>query len=145
LDYFTKWSSLRVKVAVGDPLQAVLSPRQCTRSRSVGSGSRWRAWPRLDQVWSKAVCRLRSLSRGEARADVFDYIERFYNPRSRHSTLGQVSPDQFEKTRATLGECPWISPNGWRSFRRARHGCSTRRNISDPRISARPTGKKTRV
>jgi len=30
LDYFTKWSSLRVKVAVGDPLQAVLSPRQCT-------------------------------------------------------------------------------------------------------------------
>jgi putative transposase len=45
-------------------------------------------------------------TRDEARADVFDYIERFYNPRRRHSTLGQISPDQFEKTRATLGECP---------------------------------------
>ncbi len=27
-------------------------------------------------------------SRDAARADVFDYIERFYNPRRRHSTLG---------------------------------------------------------
>lgn len=32
-----------------------------------------------------------------APADVFDYIERFYNPRRRHSTLGLVSPDEFEK------------------------------------------------
>ena len=29
--------------------------------------------------------------------DVFDYIECFYNPRRRHSTLGYVSPIQFEK------------------------------------------------
>jgi putative transposase len=36
-------------------------------------------------------------SREQARADVFDYIERFYNPRRRHSTLGYVSPIQFEK------------------------------------------------
>jgi len=36
--------------------------------------------------------RRRYASRDEARADVFDYIERFYNPRRRHSTLGQVSP-----------------------------------------------------
>ena len=36
-------------------------------------------------------------TRDQARADVFDYIERFYNPRRRHSTLDQVSPDQFEK------------------------------------------------
>ena len=42
-------------------------------------------------------------TRDEARADVFDYIERFYNPRRRHSTLGQVSPDQFEKTWKSLG------------------------------------------
>ena len=31
-----------------------------------------------------------------ARADVFDYIERFYNPRRRHSTLGYISPVDFE-------------------------------------------------
>jgi len=36
-------------------------------------------------------------NREQARADVFDYIERFYNPRRRHSTLGYVSPIQFEK------------------------------------------------
>lgn len=35
-------------------------------------------------------------SREEARSDVFDYIERFYNPTRRHSTLGYVSPIQFE-------------------------------------------------
>jgi putative transposase len=36
-------------------------------------------------------------SRDEARSDVFDYIERFYNPTRRHSTLGYVSPTQFEE------------------------------------------------
>jgi putative transposase len=36
-------------------------------------------------------------TRDEARADVFDYIERFYNPRRRHSTLGYVSPMEFER------------------------------------------------
>ena len=35
--------------------------------------------------------------RDEARSDVFDYIERFYNPTRRHSTLGYVSPIQFEE------------------------------------------------
>jgi putative transposase len=33
-----------------------------------------------------------------ARADVFDYIERFYNPKRRHSTLGYLSPVEFEET-----------------------------------------------
>lgn len=55
---------------------------------------------------TERTSRKRYRTRDEVRADVFDYIERFYNPRRRHSTLGQVSPDQFEKTRATLGECP---------------------------------------
>jgi putative transposase len=36
-------------------------------------------------------------SRDEARADVFDYIERFYNLRRRHSTLGYLSPADYEK------------------------------------------------
>jgi putative transposase len=35
-------------------------------------------------------------SRDQARADVFDYIERFYNPRRRHSTIGYLSPMEFE-------------------------------------------------
>ena len=33
----------------------------------------------------------------QAKADVFDYIERFYNPRRRHSTIGYLSPMEFER------------------------------------------------
>lgn len=36
-------------------------------------------------------------SRNDAKADVFDYIERFYNGRRRHSTLGYVSPIAYEQ------------------------------------------------
>ena len=39
-------------------------------------------------------------TRNAARADVFDYIERFYNPLRRHSTLGNVSPSNFERAAA---------------------------------------------
>lgn len=35
-------------------------------------------------------------TRDDARADIFDYIEGFYNSRRRHSTLGQISPMEFE-------------------------------------------------
>jgi putative transposase len=31
-------------------------------------------------------------TRDEVRADVFDYIERFYNAMRRHSTIGYLSP-----------------------------------------------------
>ena len=36
-------------------------------------------------------------TRDEARADVFDYIERFYNTTRRHSTIGYLSPVEFER------------------------------------------------
>ncbi|MBN9586107.1 MAG: IS3 family transposase [Afipia sp.] len=36
-------------------------------------------------------------TRNEAKADVFDYIERFYNMTRRHSTIGYVSPVEFER------------------------------------------------
>ncbi len=39
-------------------------------------------------------------TRAEARADIFDYIERFYNPLRRHSTLGNSSPVAFEQRMA---------------------------------------------
>jgi putative transposase len=32
----------------------------------------------------------------EARASIFEYIEVFYNRRRRHSTLGYVSPAEYE-------------------------------------------------
>lgn len=36
-------------------------------------------------------------TRAQAKADVFDYIECFYNPNRRHSTLGYLSPIDFER------------------------------------------------
>jgi putative transposase len=36
-------------------------------------------------------------TRDQARSDVFDYIERFYKPTRRHSTLGYLSPMQYEE------------------------------------------------
>ena len=39
-------------------------------------------------------------SNGEARMELFDYIEVFYNQRRRHSMLGQVSPAAFVRRAA---------------------------------------------
>jgi transposase InsO family protein len=39
----------------------------------------------------------RFTSNGEAKMELFDYIEVFYNQRRRHSTLGQISPAAFER------------------------------------------------
>ena len=36
-------------------------------------------------------------TRQDARADVFNYIEMFYNPKRRHNTAGGISPVEFEK------------------------------------------------
>jgi putative transposase len=36
-------------------------------------------------------------SRKHAELAVFDYIETFYNPTRRHSSLGQISPVAFEE------------------------------------------------
>ena len=38
---------------------------------------------------------------GEAKMELFDYIEVFYNQRRRHSTLGQISPAAFERRAQT--------------------------------------------
>jgi putative transposase len=35
-------------------------------------------------------------TRDQARADVFDYVERFYNQRRRNSSLDYLSPLDFE-------------------------------------------------
>jgi putative transposase len=32
-----------------------------------------------------------------SKSDVFDYIERFYNAKRRHSSIGYLSPMEFER------------------------------------------------
>ena len=46
------------------------------------------------------VNRVRYRTRDEARADLFDYIEVFYNRKRRHGYLGKVSPADFEEQSA---------------------------------------------
>lgn len=51
-------------------------------------------------------------TREEARRDIVDYIEMFYNNRRRHSYLGYISPAEFEKRmemrKAALEKCPFL-------------------------------------
>jgi putative transposase len=44
--------------------------------------------------------RRRFPTRAEAKIAVFDFIEGFYNPRRRHSSIGQMSPVNYEKQHA---------------------------------------------
>jgi len=60
----------------------------------------------LSTLKIERIHRKRRATRDEMRADVFYCIERFYNPRRRHSTLGQISPIGFETRYAGLARCP---------------------------------------
>ena len=44
--------------------------------------------------------RVRFPTQAEARIAIFDFIEGFYNPSRRHSSLGYLSPIEFERAHA---------------------------------------------
>ncbi len=48
-------------------------------------------------------------SHATAKKELFDYIEVFYNQRRRHSTLGYVSPAQYERINGALKERLWMN------------------------------------
>ena len=58
-------------------------------------------WPKAIEVYwlpRSLLIRRRGpfASRDAARLAVFHYLEAFYNPLRRHSTLGYLSPDEYE-------------------------------------------------
>ena len=50
---------------------------------------------KTERIARKAY-RTRDQAQAQARADVFDTIERFNNPRRRRSTIGYLGPMEFE-------------------------------------------------
>lgn len=57
-------------------------------------------------IKTELVNRRRFKSKDEARLAVFRYIEGFYNPLRRHSSLGYMSPDKYERM---LEEAPLVA------------------------------------
>ena len=71
-------------------------------------------------------------TRAAARTAIFEYIEGWYNPRRRHSTLGYLSPIEFERDHAELAQLTLdasVSANGSVASiaPRASDGLTTRR------------------
>ena len=64
-------------------------------------------------------------SHGDAKMELFDYIEVFYNQRRRHSTLGQVSPAAFERRGRYRA---WTLPSLWTRRTRPRGTWKTAQN-----------------
>ncbi len=56
----------------------------------------------MESFWgtlkNELVHQRRYATREEARQDIFEWIEVFYNRQRRHSTLGYRSPAEFEAT-----------------------------------------------
>jgi putative transposase len=65
----------------------------------------------------------RFASCGDAKMELFDYIEVFYNQRRRHSTLGQISPADFERRKNEEGMDP-MENRTERGFPQAPHPSS---------------------
>jgi putative transposase len=79
--------------------QALLSSEGITVSMS-GKGDCWDNAV-MERFWGslKSECTDNTIyaTRLDAKADVIDYIEMFYNSTRLHSTLGYISPIQFEE------------------------------------------------
>jgi putative transposase len=63
------------------------------------SGGMLRSWQ--GQFWGtlkiELVYRQHYTTRAEAKTTIFAYIEGFYNRQRRHSSLGYLTPEQFEQ------------------------------------------------
>ena len=85
--------------STSEPFQRLLADHGVTCSMS-RAGNVW-DHAAMERVFSSLTTERTAAktyrTRAQATADVFDDIERFYNPRRRHSTLGYLSPVEFEK------------------------------------------------
>lgn len=82
-----------------EPFQRLLADQglSCSMSRSGNCWDNAAMESFFSSLKTERTARTTYRTRDQAKADVFDYIERFYNPRRRHSTLGYLSPMEFER------------------------------------------------
>ena len=82
-----------------EPFQRLMADHgiTCSMSRSGNVWDNAAMESFFSSLKTERVRRKTYRTRQQARADVFDYIERFYNPRRRHSTIGYLSPITFEE------------------------------------------------
>ena len=82
-----------------EPFQRLLVDQglSCSMSRSGNVWDNAAMESFFSSLKTERTARTTYRTRDQAKADVFDYIERFYNPRRRHSTLGYLSPMEFER------------------------------------------------
>ena len=84
----------------GEHYQRVLSAEGIVCSMS-GVGQCWDNAP-MESFFGHLKCEIASgemfATRDQARAEIFEYLEVFYNRVRLHSSLGFVSPDEFERT-----------------------------------------------
>jgi putative transposase len=82
-----------------EPFQRLMTDQgvSCSMSRAGNVWDNAAMESFFSSMKTERVARKVYRTRDDARADVFDYIERFYNPKRRHSTLGYLSPMEFEQ------------------------------------------------
>jgi putative transposase len=82
-----------------EPFQRLMADHgvTCSMSRSGNVWDNAAMESFFSSLKTERVARKTYRTRDAARADVFDYIERFYNARRRHSTIGYRSPMEFER------------------------------------------------
>jgi putative transposase len=82
-----------------EPFQRLLADQglACSMSRAGNCWDNAAMESFFSSLKTERTARTTYRTRDQAKADVFDYIERFYNPRRRHSTLGYLSPMEFER------------------------------------------------
>ncbi|MBB4575708.1 transposase InsO family protein [Rhizobium lentis] len=77
-----------------DQFQRLMADHGMSRSGNVWDNAAMESF--FSSLKTERTARKVYRTRDDAKADVFDYIERFYNPKRRHSALGYLSPMEFE-------------------------------------------------
>ena len=84
-------------VSILKEVEAGLKVDQVCRNHGISSATYYNWKSKYGGMKTEKLYREQYKTRHEAKASVFDYIEEFYNPHRRHSTLGNISPAAYEK------------------------------------------------